>query len=245
LWNAYVKDGGDPTFKSSADLTEVQDDTELGGRAADGGDADMVALVDQTPSNMLGDPTYQDPVYLATLAMIAKAKTTIDISNAYYIATPPIQEALKAAMLPPRSVRVRIHTNGEASVDDPSLLRPIRRGFAPLMDQATAVGKPDLAQIFERNGSTLHSKYMVVDGTFGWVGSYNLHPRSYRYENEMVLAFNGKRIGQQVQAAFDDDVAVVGKNGTPPQSTKVNVESVRLKKDAATDFIEFLFFDLL
>jgi putative cardiolipin synthase len=260
IWNNYVADGGtlrgdnsprfpssgqDPRFPDSPKLTLVEDPgADPTGRPPREG-ADMVAVIDQTPSLIAKQNDYLDPVYLATLKMIRLAKREINLSNAYYIATPPIQEALIDA-IKKNHVTVRLHTNGADSVDDPSLLRPIRRGFEPLMQAAIDAGNPDLAQVYERLGSTLHSKYMVIDGRFGWVGSYNLHPRSFRYENEMVLAFDGDGIGKAVTSVFENDISLVPIAGrAKAEAVRVKLENVRLKRDTRTDTIEFLFFDLL
>lgn len=163
-----------------------------------------VAFIDHEPTDSIirqGTKTLSyDPIYLTTLRAINGAKTSIDISNAYYIATQPIENALIAAM--GRGVKVRIHTNSKESVDDPTLVGPILRGLAKLKK----VGGANVA-IYLRQVSTLHSKYLVIDGKFGWVGSYNLHPRSYWYETETVLAFNGPDLGGKVQAMFNQDIA--------------------------------------
>jgi phosphatidylserine/phosphatidylglycerophosphate/cardiolipin synthase-like enzyme len=170
-----------------------------------GGAENLVAFVDHDPSTSVstvgGKKVTYDPIYLATLRAIKGARRTIDISNAYYIATAPIEDALVDAVQK-RHVRLRIHTNSKESVDDPSLVKPILTGLARLK----AVD-PARVEIYLRQVSTLHSKYLVVDGNFGWVGSYNLHPRSYWYEGETVLAFSGADLGGKVQAMFEQDVS--------------------------------------
>jgi len=41
-------------------------------------------------------------------------------------------------------------------------------------DAVAAVPLPPI--VYLQQTRTLHSKYMVVDGKYGWIGSYNIHP---------------------------------------------------------------------
>jgi cardiolipin synthase len=153
---------------------------------------DCVAFVDHHP---LG--CSDDPIYLLTLKAIAGATEIIDINNAYFVPTPPLKAALCDALQ--RGVRVRILSNSAESLDEPILRRPIALGLRELREAG--------AQVFCKTGSTLHSKIFVADRRFGWVGSYNLHPRSYRYEGETVAAFWSDRWGRELSDLCDRDTA--------------------------------------
>ena len=153
---------------------------------------DCVAFVDHHP---LRGP--DDPIYLLTLKAIAGATEMIDINNAYFVPTPPLKAALCDALQ--RGVRVRILSNSAESLDEPILRRPIALGLRELREAG--------AEVFCKTGSTLHSKIFVADRRFGWVGSYNLHPRSHRYEGETVAAFWSDRLGRELSDLCDRDTA--------------------------------------
>ncbi len=153
---------------------------------------DCVAFVDHDP---LRGP--DDPICLLTLKAISGATEMIDINNAYFVPTVPLKAALCDALQ--RGVRVRILSNSAESLDEPILRRPIALGLRELR----AAG----AEVFCKTGSTLHSKIFVADRRFGWVGSYNLHPRSQRYEGETVAAFWSDRLGRELSDLCDRDTA--------------------------------------
>jgi len=191
LWNAAAADQG--VERQLAFPHGERGQTEAWPEASRGvPSGDRVAFVDHHP---LRSP--DDPIYLLTLKAIAGATEMIDINNAYFVPTPPLKAALCDALQ--RGVRVRILSNSAESLDEPILRRPIALGLRELR----AAG----AEVFCKTGSTLHSKIFVADRRFGWVGSYNLHPRSHRYEGETVAAFWSDRLGRELSALCDRDTA--------------------------------------
>jgi cardiolipin synthase len=148
-------------------------------------------VVDDTPG-----PKGSASILLTTLKAIEGATTSVDIENAYFIETPALKAALMDALA--RGVKVRVLTNSPESVDEPIVSAPIQQSLPDLV----AAG----AEVYLKQGDTLHSKFMVVDGLFTEVGSYNLHPRSERYEGEMVYAIVDDATAKAMGSAFDDDV---------------------------------------
>lgn len=231
VWNAFIDH---PVTKGGADDqnflfrgNHITDEIEA---IPENSEGPRVAFLDQAPTNNGG----LDPVYLTTLKAIEGAKKTVHISNAYYIDSPPIRAALLAALA--RNVKVAVHTNSVQSIDVPQIISPMMISLLPL---ASYTANP--AEVYLHSGpSTLHSKYLVVDGAFGWVGSYNLHPRSYRYEGEAVLAFrdaaNGG-LGQQIESMFANDIDtqfIIEETGRP-NSQKVDAAELKdLIKDTSS-----------
>jgi cardiolipin synthase len=80
---------------------------------------------------------------------------------------------------------------------------------------------PDLvkagAEVYLKKGDTLHSKFMVVDGMYSSIGSYNLHPRSERYEGEMTLNILDKETADNLSKAFKKDIDIATRVQTPEQ----------------------------
>jgi cardiolipin synthase A/B len=152
------------------------------------------ALVSHTPNDR-GD----DTVLLAVLKAISGATRALDIANAYYIRTPALEQALLQAQA--RGVRVRLLTNSAESVDEPIVSMPIADSLLPLLRAGLEV------YVKTGAGATLHSKVIVVDDAFAMVMSYNLHPRSLRYEGEMAYAIRDARAAREFREAFERDIA--------------------------------------
>ena len=152
-------------------------------------DGVRVAVVDHRPAR-------DEHVLLSTLQAFEAAERTIDIETAYYIQLPSVDAALKRAMA--RGVKVRLLTNSAESVDETFLSNPV-------VATANALAEAG-ANVWLRKGSTLHSKFLVVDGVFSSIGSYNLHPRSYRLEGEVMFHILGEEPARQLTEAFEKDL---------------------------------------
>lgn len=151
--------------------------------------------------NHVPGPQGDANILRATLKAIEGASETIDIENAYVITTPDLRQALGDALA--RGVRVRILTNSAESVDEPIVSAPILNSLPELVKAG--------AEVYLKQGDTLHSKFMVVDGLFSSVGSHNLHPRSQRYEGEMMIHSLDVDAAGQLTAAFEKDLAAARK----------------------------------
>lgn len=183
LWDAAVKNMRLPFNKSPIRLrvqTEI-DRTKL------------AAMLDHDPVKF----PQGSPIYLATLADLRLAEKSIDIENAYIIAIPAFVEAVRQATQ--RGVRVRIFTNSDQSVDEKAIGDAMKISAQRLLDAG--------AEVYLRKGSTLHSKFMVIDGFRSYVMSYNLHPRSEKMEGEMAIRIDNEEFGRQISAQFDQDIS--------------------------------------
>jgi cardiolipin synthase A/B len=174
-----------------------------------------VAVVNHSPG-----PDGDAHILLATLKAIEGATESVDIENAYFIQTPALREALLSALA--RGVKVRLLTNSGESVDEPIVSAPILASLPELCDAG--------AEIYLKKGDTLHSKFMVVDGLFTSVGSYNLHPRSHRYEGELTMNMLGRESAETMGDAFAKDIADAikvnkGKDIVIPQSAFTHLAS--------------------
>ena len=165
----------------------------------------------------------------AYLYSIKSAAKTIDIENAYFLTLDPIKNALVDAIK--RDVKVRILTNSDKSVDEPILSNPIQKSALEMFKKG--------AKIYLKKGSTLHGKLMVVDNKFTLIGSYNLHPRSYRYEGETVIISLIEKIANDMSIQFEKDIST--KN-----ATKINYKSdINVEGDATSKFFFKYFYDQL
>jgi cardiolipin synthase len=177
-----------------------------------------VAVVDHRPG-------LDEHVLLSTLIAFDAARTTIDIENAYFVRMPPVEAALLAALS--RGVRVRILTNSADSCDEPIVAYAILRSLDVLRDAG--------AEIYLKQGQTLHGKFHMIDGVFSAIGSYNLHPRSYRLEEEVMLYVRGQATAKALLEVFELDLraakAVEGPEDLVPPRSPIGALAFRFFLD--------------
>ncbi len=166
-------------------------------------------------------------IMLSKLKAIQGASESIDIENAYFIQTPGIKEALTDAL--DRGVKVRLLTNSAESVDMKVITAPILKSLPDLVDKG--------AEIYLKQGDTLHSKYMVVDGMFSSVGSYNLHPRSERYEGEVMINSVDTEIAGKLTRSFEEEI---GQSRAIKQSDEIEIPENILSMIATRYFFDHL-----
>jgi cardiolipin synthase len=136
-------------------------------------------------------------IYLSLLKAIYGANTSINIENAYFVTIPSLRTALEAAVQ--RGVKVTVLTNSAESNNEPILTSFILESLAEM----TAAG----ADVYVKEGETLHSKFVTVDGVFASVGSYNFHPKSIRHEREVTLHVVDRAFAGQMETTFAEDIA--------------------------------------
>ncbi len=146
-------------------------------------------------------PLRDENIYITSVKAFYGATQTIDIENAYFMADEVLERAITDALK--RGVRVRILSNSKESIDEPTITAPILSSLARLKRQGAEV----YTKKVYGDSTTLHSKLLIVDGVFSWVGSHNFHPRSYRYEREVVLASFDENLAKQFTDIFEKDIA--------------------------------------
>lgn len=189
LWNEQVKGTGKPTVEVPAEPIDVQ-----GGVRS--------AVVNHVPG-----PNGDAHIMLATMKAIEGATESVDIENAYFINTPGMKEVLLKALAD--GVKVRILTNSSESIDEPLISAPILASLPELVASG--------AEVYLKKGHTLHSKFMTVDGVFSSVGSHNHHPRSQRFEGEMVVNSLDASVAREFTQAFEKDIAIATRITSPDQ----------------------------
>lgn len=175
VWNKQLVEF--PKLKNKLDEMTIEN------RARDLDEGSHVLFVDQHPGSAVKDAYHN--IHTAVTKLFRDARESIDIENAYFIMDPIIKKELNDALR--RGVKVRIFTNSDKSVDEAIVSMPIMHSAR----DAVRMG----ARVYLRQSSTLHSKYMVVDGKISMIGSFNFHPRSLRFDAENVAVI------------FDEDVA--------------------------------------
>jgi cardiolipin synthase A/B len=157
----------------------------------------VVGNVRSAVVNHVPGPEGDAHITLATMKAIEGATESVDIENAYFINTPGLKDVLLKALND--GVKVRLLTNSSESIDEPLISGPILSSLPDLV----AAG----AEVYLKKGDTLHSKFMTVDGIFSSVGSHNHHPRSQRFEGEMVVNSLDSNLAASLTSSFEDDIS--------------------------------------
>jgi cardiolipin synthase len=61
-------------------------------------------------------------------------------------------------------------------------------------------------EIYERKGTILHAKVMLIDGSWSIIGSANLDHRSFHRNFEVNVIVEGKLFGEQVEVMLARDL---------------------------------------
>ncbi len=134
-------------------------------------------------------------IYATLMAAIADAKTSICLTNAYFVPDPQLLMALEAAVA--RGVDVQLIL--PARTDSWLVFHAGRSHYARLLQAGV--------KIHERRGVILHSKTALIDGVWATVGSTNLDWRSFVHNHEVNAVMLGADFGAQLQRLIDRDLA--------------------------------------
>ncbi len=134
------------------------------------------------------------PVYESYISAIANARSSIYITNAYFIPDGRIYRSLvKAAE---RGVDVKIILPGKSDI--PVVKYASRYLYKRYLRHGI--------KIFEYQESILHAKTAVIDGLWATVGSSNLDRRSFRRNLEINAVVLDQRFGQIMEEVFFEDL---------------------------------------
>jgi cardiolipin synthase len=125
---------------------------------------------------------------------IRNAKQIIAITNPYFLPGPILVAALHAARR--RGVDVRV------------LIPGINDVWVVSMAMSSIIGRllENQIRVFAYQGRVLHAKTAVFDETMVTLGTYNLDPRSRRYNRECNIAVYDTAIARQARASFENDL---------------------------------------
>jgi cardiolipin synthase len=126
---------------------------------------------------------------------MAGAAESIRIINPYFIPGPRVIRSLLRAAA--RGVRVQLILPARTDVRLVQLVS--RSSYAPLLKAGI--------EIYERQGTVLHAKVMLIDCCWAVIGSANLDHRSFHRNYEVNVVVDSQEFGDQVAAIFADDLA--------------------------------------
>ena len=130
------------------------------------------------------------------LLRIQRARSRIDLANAYFVPDRRVRRALSRAVLRGVRVRVLVPAKGDVAM--------VQFAVEALFDALIRKG----IEVYTFPGPMLHSKTAVIDEEFTTVGSYNLDERSWRKNLEVNLAMRDAAFARHARASFERDLTL-------------------------------------
>lgn len=147
-------------------------------------------LMDSTPGVAV------NPARLSFLVAVGAARSSIEVTNAYFVPDHVTRDALvKAAE---RGVRVRLVLPSR-NTDSRAVRYAGRIYYRRLLEAGV--------EIYEYEPARLHAKTMVVDGEWASVGSTNLDRRSFAYNYESNLNVFDRGFARRMHEMFERDLS--------------------------------------
>lgn len=133
-------------------------------------------------------------LYRLDQLIAAAAQQSLWLTDAYFVATTPYVQALRAAAADGVDVRLLVPNTS----DIPVLRAVSRAGYRPLLEAGV--------RVFEWNGPMLHAKSAVADGRWARVGSTNLNPASWMGNWELDVAVEDHRFAAAMERMYERDL---------------------------------------
>ncbi|MFI3299569.1 MAG: cardiolipin synthase [Rikenellaceae bacterium] len=127
-------------------------------------------------------------------AAISKAKSYIYISTPYFLPGESLLTALKVAALSGIDVRIMLPARSDMKMAHWAS----RSYFTELLEANIKV------YLYEAGFN--HSKLMVIDGTFGSIGSANMDSRSFEDNFEITAMIYDRALAEQMRTTYLDDL---------------------------------------
>ncbi len=140
-----------------------------------------------------GEPGSAETFRLDQL-VAALSQNRLWLTDAYYAGTPPYVQALCAAARDGVDVRLLVPNSTDIGILDPFT----KAAYRPLLEAGV--------RVFEWNGTMLHAKTGVADGTWARVGSTSLNIASWFGNFELDVMIEDKTFGRQMEEMYLQDL---------------------------------------
>jgi cardiolipin synthase len=138
-------------------------------------------------------PTMDSPLAMSLRRLITGARSSIDLTTAYFAPGDDFVNELCDASS--RGVKVRLMLPSKTDV--PIMVTAARSFYERLLQCGV--------EIYERQYVVLHAKTLLVDGNVSVLGSTNLDYRSIEYNCELATFIRSDAFGQHMRAMFEND----------------------------------------
>ena len=161
-----------------------------------------VEIPDESPVPPAGDVALRivasEPsmagLYRLDLLIAALARTSMWLTDAYFLGTPSYVQSLRAAAFDGVDVRLLV-----PRTSDVPMIRALSRvGYRTLLESGV--------RIFEWNGSMLHAKTAVADGRWARVGSTNLNLASWMSNYELDVVVEDEAFAEAMREMYLNDL---------------------------------------
>jgi cardiolipin synthase len=132
--------------------------------------------------------------YRTDLLVASLARQHLWLSDAYFVATAPYMQALRAAARD--GVDVRLLVPGASDI--PAVSPLSRIGYRPLLEAGV--------RVFEWDGTMMHAKTAVADNLWSRVGSTNLNFASWVTNYELDVAIEDPAFAVKMATQFERDL---------------------------------------
>ena len=149
----------------------------------------------------------QDWLVHPLAAAMSQARASLRLVSPYFVPGEPGMDYLR--QLRARGVAVEVLTNSLAATD----VLAVHSGYAPyrrrLLEDGVVLreqkprGELD-SSLFGSSGASLHTKAFIVDDEAGFIGSFNIDPRSISLNTEMGLLFHDREATAALLAVYRD-----------------------------------------
>ncbi len=129
------------------------------------------------------------------LLAIASARRTLDICSPYFLIDESSDWSLEQARQ--RGVRVRVLVEGDLT-DAKPVKYASRQAYQRLMDQGI--------EIYEYQPTMMHTKSMIIDGSWSMFGSANFDNRSLELNDELNVAVSDRGLAARLLQDFEQDL---------------------------------------
>ncbi|HPJ06645.1 MAG TPA: phospholipase D-like domain-containing protein [Deltaproteobacteria bacterium] len=144
---------------------------------------------------VIANAPYTAGLYRLDQLLAAVARTSLWLTDAYFVGLPTYVQALRAAALDGVDVRLLV----PGATDIPIIGAISRAGYQPLLEAGV--------RVFEWNGPMLHAKTAVADGRWARIGSSNLNLSSWIGNYELDVAVEDETFAQSMERMYLEDLS--------------------------------------
>ncbi len=166
---------------------------------------DDASIVADPPEKVMNDKSH---IWLGhkIRSLIQSATIDIEIVSPYFI--PGYRGVDELGSLVARGVRVNVLTNSLAATDVIAVHGAYAKYRKHILKSGVTLfelkqrGVKKKSSLFGSSSASLHTKSFVIDGTAGFIGSFNLDPRSTSINTEMGVFFRHPLLAQELKEIF-------------------------------------------
>jgi cardiolipin synthase len=155
---------------------------------------DAHARAGDVPLRVIADAPSMAQMFRLDQLIAHAARKTLWLTDAYFVGVAPFVEALRAAARDGVDVRLLL-----PNASDLPVLQPLSRsGYRTLLEAGV--------RVYEWNGSMLHAKTAVADGTWARVGSSNLNWASFVANYELDVEIEDAAFAREMEESYLEDL---------------------------------------